>query len=565
MAQEGEEDSSIEQRPRYDKVVCVDFDEDELPRLERNDPSIAGLVISPANWIKGAGRFLKDNTNLQKLDLIVGDSEEPEVSWLEEVFTGLSTNRHLESLILSRVYFREDGFLSDIECNYRILTPFFEYNCNLLEIGFEGLDFAHISHYLSTLEKCKDSRLESITLSRNKMNDKQMATIIRSLASKSFLQKISIQSIDGTDGERSFYELSKLLEAPSMKIKSFDLYWDENAEADEVLCHTIVKALMVNRSVKTLSLPLRHIRSWSQVLSRPMSSIETLSFKSYLWSDEYLIHLSDALAGNKTLKELILSDNKGGITLAGWRHLFRCLENDDFALQVLNISGCYITNDSITSIALSLSSNTCLKKLDISHNNISLQGWMSFFSCLLFVNPEIRRSRCSLEFIDMRGAEDQDGVIGDVERGEEVLKAILYNSLCSCNMSSVEDILSANHTLHTILRGGFGWSKEISELLELNAIEDKGEVARLKAIKYHFSSCKESGMRGKDRIFADLPDAVLPNALEWIGRGPNRDGFSLMYNVCHCFPTLVEVREANDIPSHKRMKKEGWNKSGIGD
>jgi len=30
-----------------------------------------------------------------------------------------------------------------------------------------------------------------------------------------------------------------------------------------------------------------------------------------------------------------------------------------------------------------------------------------------------------------------------------------------------------------------------------------------------------------------------------------------MYTVCNFFPTLVEVREANDIPPHKRMKKEG--------
>jgi hypothetical protein len=558
-------------RAGYDNL-----DEDTLRRLERNDPDIAGLRLTPENWIKGAGQVLGENKSLLKLDIEADDSED--VIWLEEVFTGLSRNRNLESLTLSRMILRDPhrdvDYESELMCNFRHLAPFFEYNCNLLSLELSELYIGKVSHYLaSALAKCEYSRLESITLCELKVNDKQLATIIRSLSGKKFLQDVSI-TINGTDGDHTCRELSKLLESPSTKIKSLHLDWDEDMlrkPEDRIL--TIAKGLMVNWTVKTISLPLYHIRSssftvWNvvlQVFSRPMSSIETLNLESSVLGNDDLTHLSDALADNKTLKELILSDNEGVITLAGWRHLFRCLENDDFALQVLNISGCYITNDSITSIALSLSSNTCLKKLDISHNNISLQGWMSFFSCLLFVNPEIRRSRCSLEFIDMRGAEDQDGVIGDVERGEEVLKAILYNSLCSCNMSSVEDILSANHTLHTILRGGFGWSKEISELLELNAIEDKGEVARLKAIKYHFSSCKESGMRGKDRIFADLPDAVLPNALEWIGRGPNRDGFSLMYNVCHCFPTLVEVREANDIPSHKRMKKEGWNKSGIGD
>ena len=555
--EESDEESGIAQRPGYD-----DLNGDTLRRLECNDPGIVGLTITPESWIKGAGQVLGENKSLQKLDIEADDSEDG--IWLEEVFTGLSRNRNLESLTLSRMILRDPhrdvDYESELMCNFRHLAPFFEYNCNLLSLELSELYIGKVSHYLaSALAKCEYSRLESITLCELKVNDKQLATIIRSLSGKKFLQDISI-TINGTDGDHTCRELSKLLESPSTKIKSLHLDWDEDMlrkPEDRIL--TIAKGLMVNWTVKTLSLPLYHIQSssftvWnvvSQVFSRPMSSIETLNLESSVLGNDDLTHLSDALADNKTLKELILSDNEGEITLAGWRHLFRCLENDNFALKVvLNISGCNITNDWVASMATSLSSNTSLKKLDMSDNEgLSYAGWITFLHILLLGDWNCR-SRCSLELIDLRNTGGKEG-ISDMDWAEDQMVSIIWNALCN-DRNGLEGILDSNHTLHTFLWCG-SWREEICEFLELNAIKDKVEVARLKTIKYHFEDCD---MIGKHRMFADLPDAVLPNALEWIGRGSNRDGFSLMYTVCHCFPTLVEVRKADDIPPNKRMKKE---------
>ena len=553
---DGEEESTIAQRPRYDKVECVDLDTATLRRLERNDPGIAGLRITPENWIKGAGRVLGENKSLQKIDIIADDSEDG--IWLEEVFTGLSRNRNLESFTLSRDFLRDnpdDEYESDRKCNCRILAPFFEYNCNLLNIELSELNFSHASHYLlSALAKCKDSRLESIALCDIHVNDKQMATIIRSLSGMKFLQDIIITLI-GFDGDHTCRELSKLLESQSTKIKLLHLDWDAVLLDPEDRILTIAEGLMVNSTVKKLALPLYHIQSssfavWnviSQVFSRPMSSIEALNLESSVFGNDDLTHLSDALANNKTLKELNISGNGGEITLAGWRHLFRCLENDNFSLQVLDISGCNMNDDWITSIGLSLSSNTSLKKLDMSDNEeISIVGWVRFFGNLLHIT-----SCSSLEFVDLRGTGGEED--GDIEGAMETLEADIWKALCS--RSRAEDIFASNHALHTILIDGIcDLEEETYKLLELNAIEDKGEVARLKTIKYHF---EDYDMTGKHRMFADLPDTVLPNALEWIGRGSNRDGFSLLYTVCNFFPTLVEVRKTDDIPLHKRMKKEG--------
>jgi hypothetical protein len=559
MAQVDSDSDSDSEEEIY-RVIArsgYNLDEDTLRRLERNDPGIAGLRITPENWIKRTGHALGENKSLLKLDITADDGEDG--IWLEEVFTGLSKNRNLESLTLSRMILRanpDDYYESDLVRNFHNLAPFFEYNYNLLNIKLYELDIGHVSHYLaSALAKCKESRLESITLCKIKVNDKQMATIIRSLSGKQFLKNISI-TIGCTDGDHTCRELSKLLESPSMKIQSLYLDWDENVLDDpEDRILTIAEGLVVNSTVKKLALPLHHIQSssfavWnvvSHVFSRPMSSIKALNLESSFFGNDDLTHLSDALANNKTLKELNICGNDCEITLAGWRHLFRCLENDNFSLQVLDISGCNINDDWIISIGLSLSSNTSLKKLDMSNNEeISIVGWVRFFGNLLHST-----SCSSLEFIDLRGTGGEED--GDLEGAMETLEADIWKALCS--RSSAEDIFESNHALHTILIDGIcDLEEETYKLLELNAIEDKGEVARLKTIKYHFEDCD---MIGKHRMFATLPDIVLPYALEWIGRGSNRDGFSLMYTVCNFFPTLVEVREANDIPPHKRMKKEG--------
>jgi len=339
-------------------------------------------------------------------------------------------------------------------------------------------------------------------------------------------------------------ELAKLLESPSSKIQTLRLACVDTVDDD---CVAILSnALMMNNTVKTLQLSPTYVESssfidtvtgwhiFSEVLSRPTSSLETLDIESTYIDNDGLYYLSDALSHNKTLKELNLGGLCGGlVSIAGWRHFLVCLEHDKFALVDLRIHSCDIDDELAASIAKSLSTNTSLKKLDMSYNDsITSAGWVAFFGVLLSCT-----SCCSLQYMNLRG-----------NKGQKELEIILPRALC--DESSIGSIFSSNHTLHTILMNE-RWSQEIYSLLEMNENNNKWEVAHQKSLRCF--SIGEASTAIKE--IADLPESVLPLALGWIGRGKDRTGFSLMYKLVHGFPPLVEIRKADDIPPPTGMKK----------
>jgi hypothetical protein len=69
----------------------------------------------------------------------------------------------------------------------------------------------------------------------------------------------------------------------------------------------------------------------------------------------------------------------------------------------------------------------------------------------------------------------------------------------------------------------------------MNKNPNKAEVARQKFLEYRLSD-EHAGMS----VFAGMPDTVLPNALEWVGRSRDIRTFSIMFNVVQGFPTLFE-------------------------
>jgi hypothetical protein len=205
------------------------------------------------------------------------------------------------------------------------------------------------------------------------------------------------------------------------------------------------------------------------------------------------------------------------------------MEHDNFSLEELTITCCFIIDDWVSSMAKSLSTNTSLKKLDMSFNNVTMAGWIIFFGVLLN-----KTSCCSLEMINMRGTDENE-----IENGQlDDLENILSRALCST--LSVDCNYSSNHTLHTIMMSQ-NWSQEMMSLLELNRNKDKAEVAHLKSLRYFFSSGRDSDTA--NQMFASLPDAMLPSALEWIGRGINRDHqfFTEVYPSLSYFPLLALI------------------------
>ena len=79
----------------------------------------------------------------------------------------------------------------------------------------------------------------------------------------------------------------------------------------------------------------------------------------------------------------------------------------------------------------------------------------------------------------------------------------------------------------------------------MNENENKVEVAREKILNSHFT-----GEAVDIGVFARMPEALLPHAIEWIGR--DRLGFSLMYQFVGGYP--LDFSDYNSSRAAKNLK-----------
>ena len=102
------------------------------------------------------------------------------------------------------------------------------------------------------------------------------------------------------------------------------------------------------------------------------------------FNDTALLHLTNALRNNSSIKSLYLSENKN-ITLAGWNIFIQHLHNHpNSALEKLDMGGGNnINDDTIYSITNTLVNNNKIRKiiLDESHA-VTAAAWQSFSAVL---------------------------------------------------------------------------------------------------------------------------------------------------------------------------------------
>lgn len=233
---------------------CFALNEVTLRKLERNDSGVTGLSVSLENWIKGAGRILGVNTSLslRKIEVVNIEFEPSRRPWLDELFTGLSRNRTLESIKLHGLPLSY-GFHPCQLDNFSILSPFFEHNFNLRVIELVNkLDMSFISHHFgSALMKRHNSRLGHLHFFSNRVTDKQLAFVLRSLLGKQYLRRIS--SLFQLLHEDASYELANLLCSKECTIESLWFQCNENT-LDYNVIYDISQGLICNDSVKSLDL-----------------------------------------------------------------------------------------------------------------------------------------------------------------------------------------------------------------------------------------------------------------------------------------------------------------------
>jgi hypothetical protein len=223
------------------------------------------------------------------------------------------------------------------------------------------------------------------------------------------------------------------------------------------------------------------------------------------------------------------------ITNEEWRVYLECVQNPDSKIELLELSDCKINDKVAAFIATTLVETPSLKYLSMAEaQSMTRSGWEVFLNVILN-----HQSRCPLESIriDYQDAAD--------------LEPILCHLLC--DKSDIDSIFSSNHVLQEV--GTERWSEETRTfvtrahwntalliLLKINENADEAVAAREKILVFHFYT----GAPTNNQVFDRMPIAILPNALEWIGRGEYPWGFSLMYTVVKEFPTLFRKRSDGD-------------------
>jgi len=278
-------------------------------------------------------------------------------------------------------------------------------------------------------------------------------------------QNVLELTIYGQIEGNGYVELAALLSHYASKITSLRL---NSIPSDESLTILSIKKFEFF-SNRLDNITATGWRAFSAVLSDKTCALETLSLECTKMDYESATFLGDSLAANTTVKYLSLQGSRY-ITPGGWDGFACCLRSPHSALEELDISMCNSANDDESdveddsdendtplndygaiAIAESLAMNSSLKKLNLSWNWITPEGWIEFFDVLL-------HSECSLEELDLSHNDiDDEGVDALVDllasmRNFHTL-SLHPNSFSMTGLRALTRLLQPSYNVESIIIG----------------------------------------------------------------------------------------------------------------
>ncbi|XP_064877322.1 NACHT, LRR and PYD domains-containing protein 12-like isoform X1 [Oncorhynchus nerka] len=169
----------------------------------------------------------------------------------------------------------------------------------------------------------------------------------------------------------------------------------------EASCELLVSSLSSNPSnlreldMSNNDLKDSGVKRLSAGLGNPHCKLETLKLSGCGFTDEGCAALVSALRSNPNhLRELDLSDYHLGDSIV--QHVSPGLEYSTWRLEILNLSGCKLTEASCEVLASALSSSSHLRELDLSNNDLLDSG-------VKLLSAGRRDSPCKLETLSLSG------------------------------------------------------------------------------------------------------------------------------------------------------------------
>jgi hypothetical protein len=242
-------------------------------------------------------------------------------------------------------------------------------------------------------------------------------------------------------------------------------------------------------------------------LTDPNSVLEELTLGTYFIDDAAIAGIANALSDNSRLKALSLRQPYSPQInpVRGLLAFSNVLQNPTSALEMLDLSGNTISDQTFVSFAQALTSNKRLRKLVIGAGTLT---WYNAFK---------------------------------ISGG--------YTAFCRllCNKLSIMDTYQSNHVLEKLIYLWDPWwdphnSDELMYLLKINKGNSESQAARLKIIETHFS-----GPVIYMQPFIDMDLSTRPHAIAWMVR--DKHGYQLL----RAMPSLLEKFEGGgNVMSRKR-------------
>ncbi|XP_048018280.1 NACHT, LRR and PYD domains-containing protein 12-like [Megalobrama amblycephala] len=259
------------------------------------------------------------------------------------------------------------------------------------KVGDKGLTL------LSDGLKDPHCKLEKLPLWDCNITDEGCAALASALRSNSHLRDLNLSK--NKIGGPGLTLLSDGLKDPQCKLEKLWLsYCDITSEG----CAALASALRSNSHLRDLNLSGNKIGGpgltlLSDGLKDPHCKLEKLCLSYCNITSEGCAALASALRSNSHLRDLNLSGNKigdKGLTL-----LSDGLKDPHCKLEKLWLLDCYITAESCAALASALRSNSHLRELDLSENKIGGRGLMALSDVLK--DPHCKLEKLRLFYCDI--------------------------------------------------------------------------------------------------------------------------------------------------------------------
>jgi hypothetical protein len=320
--------------------------------------------------------------------------------------------------------------------------------------------------------------------------------------------------------------------------------------------------------MKYLFLDKCHLPSpagWSELaigLGAPSPFLMDLNLSNCNINSESALAIFRSLANNMTLKKLDMSDLVL-IDSSGWVACFELLMNSRSTLEELDFRGNSINNEgAIALVNLVAGYLTTVESIDVFDNtNITADGWRTFAQVIApSSTSKLKILKIGNDWDDEDSDDDDsnrnfDNIMNDdtvldfihALASNKYLLRLMFRAVDDkrhslegifsvlCDATSISSIYGSNHTLIDLQFDCPDWEADsnLDSLLDLNKDDDKNEVIRKKLLVRFFSDVDNIG-----RTFGPMVTAIIPNAIEWIGR--DALGYSAMFDICRGMPELFK-------------------------